>query len=258
MKNFKVFIQEKIIEAGRMSLDGFWKEQKISWKKGGSPVSKTDIKVNKYLVSEIKNSFPNHNIISEELPEVKKESSFTWFIDPIDGTINFVQGIPYFGISVGLAKGSEMIMGAVYDPVHKELYFAEKNKGAHLNGQLIKSKARDDLSKALIDLEIWSKAKYKLDKFEFELSKKIWVVAKRQCLVLSACYAALGRMDGFIFAHNTPWDVAAIDLICREAGLVTSQMDSKPWYPGRKMKGYLCAKEGVHKKLLKLIKPYLG
>ncbi|MFH1367331.1 MAG: inositol monophosphatase [Patescibacteria group bacterium] len=257
MKDFERFMHLIVRKAGVIALANFQLEQKIGWKKGKSIVTATDIKINKFLVSEIKKNFSGHNIISEELPDIKNKHTYTWFIDPIDGTINYAQGIPYFGVSVGLARGKEIIMGMVFDPVHKELFFAEKGRGSFLNGRKFVSTARNNFSESMISVEIWNNSKYPILKMKQALEKRIWVLSERQCLCVSACYSALGRMDGYIFSHDTPWDVAAIDLICREAGLKTSQMDGQPWYPGGKMKGYVCARPKVHKELIGLLKPYI-
>jgi len=241
-----------------MALVNFRLEQKIGWKKGRSIVTATDIKINKFIVAEIKKNFGDHNIISEELPDIKNQHEYTWFIDPIDGTINYAQGIPYFGVSLGLARGKEMMMGGVFDPVHQELFFAEKDKGAFLNGQKFISRAREKFSETMIHLDVWKNSKYPLIKMKTALEKKIWCLTERACISITACYAALGRMDGFMFSHNTPWDVAAPDIICREAGLVASQMDGQPWYPGGKLKGYICAKPKVHQELVRFLKPFIG
>lgn len=240
-----------------MSIVGFCKEQKIGWKKGHSIFTETDFKVNHFLVDQIKKCYPGDNIISEELPEIKNKSEYTWYIDPIDGTINFARGIEYYGVIIALAKGKEMIMGAVYKPVQKELFFAKKGRGVFLNGKRIKSKAKNKLSEAMIHLDVWKHSRYYIKELNQILEKKAWVVTHRQCCAVSACYSALGHMDGFIFSHNTPWDVAAVDLICREAGLVSSQMNGDPWYPGGSMKGYVCAKKNVHKELVKITKRFV-
>jgi myo-inositol-1(or 4)-monophosphatase len=254
--DLKKFIITHIKEAGDIARKNFRSSQKHFWKKDKSILTETDLKIDKYLASEIKKYFPHHNIISEEAAPIHNGGEYTWFIDPIDGTINFAQGIPYFCVSIGLAKGKEMIFGAVYDPVHNELFFAEKGKGAYLNGKKIRLRIKEKIANIIISLDIWKNAKYNLMKFQEEICKNFRVPTKRQCFCLSGCYAAIGRMDVAVFAHNSPWDVAAVSLICKEAGLKVTELDGKKFVPREEMKGIIIAKPKLHKEIMKYIKKY--
>ena len=101
-------------------------------------VSSADIKVEKTLISELKKARPNYSFLSEEIGEIKAENTeYRWIIDPIDGTLNFLHGIPHFAISVALEKKNEIICGVIYDPIKNEMFLAEKEKGAYVNLSLI-------------------------------------------------------------------------------------------------------------------------
>jgi len=256
-KDLKKFILKIAKESAKISEKDFKGSRKITWKPDMSPLTETDLKVNKYLVKEIKKNFPSHSIISEELPKQTGSSDYTWYIDPIDGTIPFSQGIDFFTNSIGLAKGKEMILATACDPIRNELFFTQKGKGTYLNGKRIKSTARQELKKAFIDFEIWSSAKYNLYKFKESLVGKIYIESRQASLVLSSCYVITGRMDAVIFAGDMPWDVAAAYLICSEAGVKCTNLDGTVWQPGEKPKGMIAARPKLHQELVKRAKKYI-
>ena len=114
-------------------------------------VSSADKKVEKTLISELKKSRPNYSILSEEIGEIKSENSeYRWIIDPIDGTLNFLHGIPHFAISLALEKKNEIICGVIYDPIKNEMFLAEKEKGAYVNNQRIRVSSRKKLKDCMI------------------------------------------------------------------------------------------------------------
>ena len=242
---------------GKITKKGFAGERKTTWKPDNSPVTEVDLAVNEYLVKEIKKNFPDHGIISEELPEEKGDSDYTWYIDPIDGTIPFSQGITYFANLIGLARGDEMILATACDPIRDELFFAQKGKGAYLNGKQIKSTANQELSKAFVDIEVWRGAKHNLSAVREELFKHIYCDFRKACIGLSLCYVAVGRMDAAMFAGDTPWDVAATYLICTEAGVKCTNLDGTVWQPGQEVKGMIAARPKLHQDILEIVKKHL-
>ena len=110
----------------------------VSLKGPGDFVTASDIKVEKILIDELQKARPNYSILSEEVGEINNDESFKWIIDPIDGTANFLHGIPHFAISIGLEHEGEIICGIVYDPIKDEMFVAEKGNGAYLNNKKIK------------------------------------------------------------------------------------------------------------------------
>ncbi|HLC56601.1 MAG TPA: inositol monophosphatase [Candidatus Nanoarchaeia archaeon] len=205
-------------EAGSILKDMFKTSQKIRFKtpgKIGSIVTEADIASNKKILSIIKANFPLHNVISEESKPQNKGSSYTWIIDPMDGTQNFVLGMPEFGVSIALAKGKEILMGVVYLPVLDEFYFAEKNKGSFLNGKKINISNVKKLDKSTVSINFTSKP----NKYTF--NPKIMFDAMRffktSSIVFSLVLVASARFDGYIGIGMSPWDVAASYIIVKEA-----------------------------------------
>jgi myo-inositol-1(or 4)-monophosphatase len=250
----KKFIIRTILKSGEFARQGFFSNDKTSWKHHQDPVTPTDLKINDYFISQIKKHYPDHSIISEEVPDEINDSDYAWYIDPIDGTIPFSQRIPYFCISVGLAKNNRIIMAAVLDPIHNELFFSQKGEGTFLNGQKIISRARQSLRESYIDFSVWKRAPYKLLDFQNYLNGRCYVASHHACLVLSSCYVACGRMDAAVFAGNTPWDVATISLICGEAKVKCTNLDGTVWQPGQKPKGQIIARPKLQRELLDILK----
>ena len=195
---------------------------KISNKEGrNNLVTEADHASEKAILEVIKTNFPGHSILTEETGNLPQESDYKWIVDPIDGTINFAHGIPINCVSIGLEFRGEMIMGMVYNPHLKELFFAEKGKGATLNDKPIKVSRETDVMKSClvtgfpyIYLNIPNGP---LDIFE-RLIREGVPVRRLGSAAIDLCWVACGRFDGF-YEHNLePWDSAAGSLIVKEAG----------------------------------------
>ena len=149
-------------------------------------VTNSDIKTEKIIIEELRKARPNYSIISEENGiENNKDLNNTWIIDPIDGTINFLHGIPHFAISIALRSNDEIISGLIYDPIKDEMFFAEKDKGSFLNNQRIRVSKRNNLEDCLIA----TSGKINND-YDFSLRKS-------GCAALDLAYVACGRFDGY-------------------------------------------------------------
>ena len=122
----------------------------VSPKGPGDFVTVSDKKVEKILIDELQRARPDYSILSEEIGLIKKDEEFKWIIDPIDGTANFLHGIPHFGISIGLEHNKEIICGIIYDPIKNEMFFAEKGNGSYLNDQRMRVSARSKLMNCII------------------------------------------------------------------------------------------------------------
>ena len=114
----------------------------VSLKGPGDFVTASDKKVEKIIIEELQKARPDYSILSEEVGEINKDESFRWIIDPIDGTANFLHGIPHFAISIGLEHNKEIICGIIYDPIKDEMFVAEKGKGSYLNNQRMRVSSR--------------------------------------------------------------------------------------------------------------------
>jgi myo-inositol-1(or 4)-monophosphatase len=189
------------------------------------------------IMNIIREDFPDHFILSEEIGEVKMDSSYKWIIDPIDGTVNFANGIPLCRVSIGVEKDGRMIMGAVYNPMMNEFFFAEKNAGAFLNDRSIRvSEQKDVLHSCLVtgfpytylDMENGP-----LDVFA-RLVRKGIPVRRLGSAAIDLCWVAAGRFDGYYEHKLNAWDSAAGFLLVEEAGgKVTDFMGSQysPYQP---------------------------
>ena len=194
----------------------------VSVKGPGDFVTASDKKVEKILIDELQKARPNYSILSEEMGEIKNDESIKWIIDPIDGTANFLHGIPHFAISVALEQNKEIICGIVFDPIKDEMFLAEKGNGSYLNNQRIRVSSRSKLKDCIIftggprlnykDREL-SLAEYK--KFSSKVSTPI---RKMGSAALDMAYVAAGRCDGFWQRNLNYWDFAAGIILVKEAG----------------------------------------
>ncbi|MFI5152598.1 MAG: inositol monophosphatase family protein [Chitinophagales bacterium] len=243
-------------EAGaRVMQDFFQSDFVISNKEGvNNLVTEADHAAEKAIIEVIKKEFPDHFILSEEAGEMAMESSYKWIIDPIDGTVNFAHGIPICCVSVGLEQDGEMIMGAVYNPLIEEFYFAQKGYGATLNDQKVEvSKERDVLKSCLVTgfpysyldqpngpLEVFSR-----------LIRKGVPLRRLGSAAMDLCWVAAGRFDGFYEHKLQAWDSAAGYLIVEEAGGRVSDFSGKKYSPYQQQ---IIATNGlIHDDLLKWI-----
>ena len=183
-------------------------------------VSSADIKVEKIIIEELKKARPYYSIISEEKgSENNKDKENVWIIDPIDGTTNFLHGIPHFAISIALKSKNEIVSGIIYDPIKDEMFYAEKNNGAYFNNKKIKVSKRKKLEDCL-----FVSGGLKNDKFKNFIEEKI-LIRKSGCAALDMAYVAAGRYDGYFQKNLSIWDIAAGIIILNEAGGKVNELD---------------------------------
>ena len=203
-------------KASKILIRDFGEVEKLQVSKKGPNdfVTNADLKAEKIIIEELKKAKPNYSIISEENGIIdNKDKNNTWIIDPIDGTINFLHGIPHFAISIALKSGNEIISGLIFDPIKNEMFYAEKNNGAFLNNQRIRVSKKNKLNDCLFV----TNNKLKND---LELTYR-----KSGCAALDMAYVASGRYDGF-FQHNLClWDIAAGIILVKEAGGVLNEIN---------------------------------
>ncbi len=184
-------------------------------------VTEVDILSEKTIKEIIKKSFPSHTIICEESGEEKHDSEYRWHIDPIDGTVNYSQGIPFCAISVGLEKEKELIVGAVYNPFNQELFFASKGEGAYLNGRQIHVSQKVNYEDGLY-VAAFSSTASKEKKGEYEnfghINDSTRGVLRIGSAALALAYLSCGRIDGFWAKDLYSWDLAGGIVLVNEAG----------------------------------------
>ena len=177
-------------------------------------VSNADTKAEKIIIEELKKARPYYSIISEEDgSEINKDKNNTWIIDPIDGTTNFLHGIPHFAISIALKSYNEIVSGVIYDPIKDEMFYAEKENGVFLNNKRIKVSKRKELNSCLFATG---------GKIEFETEL---IFRRSGCAALDMAYVASGRYDGYFQKELNIWDIAAGIILIKEAGGMLNEID---------------------------------
>jgi len=184
-------------------------------------VSRADKEAERIFVEALEQLIPDAGFIAEEGTSTKKGDRFNWIIDPLDGTTNYLYGIPCYCTSVALIDGDELILGVIYDPERDECFSATKGQGAHLNGQEIKVSKQADLSKSLIatgfPYDNRGRQRQYLNILE-EVNSKTRGIRRLGSAALDLAYVACGRFDAFYEYGLNPWDCAAGALIIKEAG----------------------------------------
>ena len=177
-------------------------------------VTNSDLKTEKIIIEELKKAKPNFSIISEENGiEDNKDKNNTWIIDPIDGTVNFLHGIPHFAISLALKSNDEIVSGLIFDPIKNEMFYAEKDNGAFFNNHRVRVSKKNQINDCLF--VTGGKMKNELD----------LPYRKSGCAALDMAYVAAGRYDGY-FQHNLNiWDIAAGIVLIKEAGGIINDID---------------------------------
>jgi len=202
-------------KASKVLIRDFGELEKLQVSKKGPQdfVTNSDIKVEKILIEELKKARPNYSILSEENgTEKNKDQSYTWIIDPIDGTVNFLHGIPHFAISIALQFKNEIISGLIFDPIKNELFYAEKNNGAFFNNQRIRVSKKKNIDECLFAIG-------KID------NKPDFTYRRTGSAALDMAYVASGRFDGYFQNNLHLWDIAAGIIIVKEAGGIINEID---------------------------------
>ena len=170
-------------------------------------VTNSDKKVEKIIFQELEKSKKNFSFLSEENGEIEnKDKENIWIIDPIDGTNNFLHGIPHFSISIGLKSNDEITAGVIFDPIKNELFYAEKNNGAYFNNQRIRVSKKNNLDECLFASN------------NVGINNKNLSVRNLGSAALDMAYVASGRFDGYFQNNLHIWDIAAGVIIVKEAG----------------------------------------
>jgi len=207
----------------------------VMYKKPGSPVTEVDRDVEAMAVEAIHAAFPDHDVHGEEHGLDERGDVFRWYIDPIDGTMNFVRGIPVFSVSIGVARGNDIVAGAVLDPLRGELFHAARGEGAWLNGERIYVGVADSLAGAVVSVQSSANGEFlKREGFQRELHRRAQKTRKLGTIALELAYTACGRMDLVLAGKGRPqawWDIAGGWCLVAEAGGVVVDLDERPITP---------------------------
>ena len=226
------FIKELALAAGEIIKQGYYKEKIETEHKGSVDlVTEIDLASEKYIIARIRERFPTDSILAEEKPDLTS-SGRVWIIDPLDGTTNFAHKFPNFAVSIGLEIEGTIQFGVVYQPITDELFWAERDKGAFLNGKKIQVSGTPELSQSLIGTgfpyDRWEHAEAYAKDFT-KVMRSCQGIRRAGAAAIDLCYLACGRLDGFFEQKLKPWDLAAGTLIIAEAGGKLTGYDGRAW-----------------------------
>jgi len=228
----------------------------VSIKGPGDFVTASDKKVEKILIDELQKARPNYSILSEEIGKINNDESFKWIIDPIDGTANFLHGIPHFAISIGLEHDGEIICGIIYDPIKDEMFVAEKGNGSYLNNQRIRVSSRSKLENCIIftggpKIGVKNRELF-LKEYNNVSSKVLTTIRKLGSASLDMAYVAAGRCDGFWQRNLNYWDIAAGVILVKEAGGFVTDFKGNNEYIENKT--ILVTNSKIHEEMIEILK----
>ncbi len=245
-------------QAGEILRKGFDKVHQIDYKGVIDPVTEMDRASEDFSLGEIRRKWPGGAILAEESGEIQGSQDSHWYVDPLDGTVNYAHGIPIFSVSIGYAENGQMRLGMVYDPMRDEMFSAVRGHGARLNGKPIHVSAASELRRSLLvtgfPYDAWDTEQDNFANF-VRLGKLSQGVRRLGSAALDACYVGAGRFDGFWEMSLRPWDVAAGGLVAQEAGARVTSIQNKLDYLSPPQ-SIVAAAPAIHEQILaNLISP---
>lgn len=214
--------------AAEILRSGFGKKHQVVYKGAIDLVTEVDRRSEDFLLKNIQGDFPGHMIFTEESGQHQGSLDHCWYIDPLDGTVNYAHGVPIFSISIAYAENGKVLLGVVYDPMQDECFSAERGKGAWLNDEPIHVSDSSELVKSLLvtgfPYDIRTTEETNLDYFSY-FATHSQAVRRLGSAALDLSYVASGRFDGYWELKLNAWDVAAGTLICEEAGGMVTDLE---------------------------------
>jgi myo-inositol-1(or 4)-monophosphatase len=251
--------------AGRLQMERYERLERIVHKGERDVVTEVDTLSETLIIDALRRAYPADSLLAEESGHSRAKATTAadngalaaadrlWIVDPLDGTVNYANGIPVFCVSIGLAVGGQPAAGAVYDPVRDEMFTAVAGRGAHLDGVQIRHPQKDKMSDLVLS---WSSAAG-LGPHARQLRKRIRVTRNLGSAALALAYVGNGRFDGFIqIGGLSAWDICAAGLIATEGGAVVTARDGGPWFDiTRKSRsiGLIAAAPAHHATILELL-----
>lgn len=232
MKEFLQSAEEACRIAGKLQLEGLKRAKRIEFKGSINLVTDVDKACELAIVELLQGRFPDHDILAEEGSGRRKDSEYKWVIDPLDGTTNYAHGYRLWAVSIALEYKGEIVLAAVHEPNHGEMFLAEKGAGATLNGERIRVSETAELDHAMLTTgfayNVREAKNNNLDNFENFLMRAR-AIRRDGVAAIDLCYVADGRFDGFWELNLFPWDVAAGFLMIQEAGGRVSDFRGNPF-----------------------------
>jgi myo-inositol-1(or 4)-monophosphatase len=253
---YLIFAEETARAAGEIIRSRFGHIKTRTTKEGrGDIVTDVDTEVEALVLDRVRRIFPGHNIVSEESGAITGDpsSSYTWYIDPLDGTGNYARGIPFCATTIALARDNIVIAGATYDPLRDEMFSASLAEGAHLNGQQLQIAPDNEMEDIMISLS-WSRRRPGSEKFA-EYVKRLHphtsYLRRFGSAALAIAYVAAGRIEAYVQGQITPWDIATGILLVQEAGGRVTDFKGKPVDLSKTHSDVLAANTALHERLLR-------
>ncbi len=249
---YKDFAIKLAYKAGGLIKKNFSLGMKKTWKTDYTPLTVTDLAINKLVLDTIQKIYPNHGVIAEEGSSKNTDAEYNWVCDPVDGTIPFSHGIPVCVFSLALVHNGKPILGVIYDPFLNRLFVGEKGKGTRLNGKIVKVSKTNSLKHTLINLEVPRQLGVDLNPMRRALNEcKIITLG---CTLYGGMLVANGEFVASIFTGIKTHDAAALKIIVDEAGGKVTNIWGKDQLYNQDIKGYLATNGKVHNEIVKIIK----
>lgn len=255
MKPTLSYVENLARQAGAILRAGYDTEHQVGYKGVIDLVTEVDHQSEEFLLGEVRRDFPDHHIFSEESGIIQGNAEHVWYIDPIDGTVNYAHHIPIFCVSIAYSLRGVLSLAAVYDPMRDEMFLAERGMGAHLNGRPLRVSSATELQRSLLvtgfPYNAWDTPQDNFANF-VRFGKLTQGVRRLGSAALDLCYVAAGRFDGFWEMALNPWDVAAGGLICEEAGARVTNVNGEPDYISAPQ-SVLASAPGIHARMLEVL-----
>ncbi|MEN6409924.1 MAG: inositol monophosphatase family protein [Anaerolineaceae bacterium] len=214
--------------AGEILRAGYGQPHEIGHKGRVDLVTEVDRRSEAHILQQLRSRYPDHPIIAEESGRLDGSAAATWFVDPLDGTVNYAHAIPIFSVSIAFAQNGSLRHGVVYDPMRDECFSATAGEGAWLNGQPLRVSNTQEMVDSLLvtgfPYDLWKSPVNNLEFFG-RFARQTQGVRRLGSAALDLCYVAAGRFDGYWELKLQPWDIAAGALICREAGARVTNLE---------------------------------
>jgi myo-inositol-1(or 4)-monophosphatase len=218
-------------KAGSILVESFGKYRRVHKKGVIDIVPEVDLRSEEFLLDAIRCNFPEHHVITEESSGIDGDEEQCWYIDPLDGTVNYTHGVPIFAVSLAYVESGSVSLGVVYNPILNECFKAERGKGAWFNGKIIGVSLTSDLNRSLLvtgfPYDIRTNPENNLDHYN-RFAMLTQGVRRLGSAAIDLCYVAAGRFDGYWEIRLEPWDLAAGALIVQEAGGVVTDINGHP------------------------------
>jgi myo-inositol-1(or 4)-monophosphatase len=257
--------------AGTIAADRYERIERIMPKSAHDVVTEVDTLAEELIIASLRAAFPTDHILAEESGSTAAAGPTDgatvtaaadaggderlWIIDPLDGTVNYANGIPFFCVSIGLAIGGRPRLGVLFDPVHDEIFCAVDGGGATLNGHPVRNPAKEQMSDMVVSLALPA---YGTARRQQAIKKRVRVTRTMGSAALSLVYVANGRFDGFVQPGGMSlWDVAAAGLIASEGGATVTDAKGGPWFAATmasRSVGIVAAPPPHHRELLELLR----